>query len=97
MLFRIGGEEFALLLPATRLADALALAEDLRARVAHTELVDGRRVSISIGVSEYHDGQSVADWIADADAAVYAAKRGGRNCVVRGGAVSLQPSALSPF
>jgi diguanylate cyclase (GGDEF)-like protein len=81
LLFRIGGEEFALLLPRTRLEAALAIAERLRELIAASRLVDGRALSISVGVSELRDDQSTLEWIADADRALYAAKRGGRNQV----------------
>lgn len=82
-LFRTGGEEFALLLANAPAADALAVAEDLRARVEQAVLLDGRTVSISIGVTELRDGQSAQDWIEEADEALYAAKRAGRNRVAR--------------
>jgi diguanylate cyclase len=83
-VFRTGGEEFALLLADANVADALAVGEDLRARVANAALLNGRNVSISVGVSELRDGQSVHAWIDASDEALYAAKRGGRNRVVGG-------------
>ncbi len=80
-LCRIGGEEFALLLEGTSFARALTVAEDLRALVAEAALLDGTGVSISIGVSELRPWQSAQAWIDDADAALYLAKRSGRNRV----------------
>jgi diguanylate cyclase (GGDEF)-like protein len=80
-LFRIGGEEFALLLAGATFPDAWRIAEQLRARVAAATLIDGRRVSISIGVSEWSPEDSADAWMHDADAALYHAKRGGRNRV----------------
>jgi diguanylate cyclase (GGDEF)-like protein len=81
VLFRIGGEEFALLLAGAAGADALAAGEDIRACVESARLLGSRAVTISIGVSELTDGLSPRDWIAEADQALYAAKRRGRNRV----------------
>jgi diguanylate cyclase (GGDEF)-like protein len=80
-LFRSGGEEFVLLLSGTRFSDALSVAEDLRTLVQDASLVAGRPLSISIGVVELASEQSIAEWIAEADAALYRAKRAGRNRV----------------
>lgn len=80
-LFRAGGEEFVLLLSGTRFADALSVAEDLRRLVQDARLVAGAHVSISIGVVELAQEQSASDWIEEADAALYRAKRAGRNRV----------------
>src|SRR4030095_11371451 len=52
LLFRTGGEEFVLLLSGTRLNAALAAAEQLRAFVAASRLIDGNTISISLGVTE---------------------------------------------
>jgi diguanylate cyclase (GGDEF)-like protein len=94
VLFRVGGEEFMILLPGTRYAGALAAAEDLRLLVAHSTLIDGTRMSISLGVSELQMGQSVGSWIEDADVAVYRAKQGGRNRVRMSGRMPVSPSSL---
>jgi diguanylate cyclase len=81
VLFRIGGEEFAVLLAGAAGADALAVGEDIRACVEGARLLGARVVTISIGISELADGQSARAWIAEADEALYAAKRRGRNRV----------------
>jgi diguanylate cyclase (GGDEF)-like protein len=78
-LFRLGGEEFVLLLSGAKFADALSIAEELRRLVQDARLVVGWEVSISVGVVELAGDQSIADWIAEADAALYRAKRAGRN------------------
>lgn len=83
---RIGGEEFALLLPEGALSGAAQLAERLRATIAaHEFFVEGQmvRVTCSFGVASL-DPQSpgsARDLYERADSALYAAKAAGRNCV----------------
>ena len=85
LLFRTGGEEFVLLLPRIGLAAAQGVAEELRQRVAQAELVPGQTVTVSIGVGALVPGQDVDAWLRTADAALYEAKRQGRNRVVVAG------------
>lgn len=83
---RLGGEEFGILLADVDEAHGLRLAEDIRARIAaHLMPVGlGLRVTASFGVSALSPSlTAAAQWIAQADMALYAAKRSGRNrCVV---------------
>lgn len=87
MLARYGGEEFAMVLPGADPAAAAALAERLRQAVADAPVpapLADRRLTISIGVAVYPGGGLPADasWLLRrADAALYAAKRAGRNRV----------------
>jgi two-component system cell cycle response regulator len=83
-VFRYGGEEFVVVLPEQSLADAVAAMERVRAVVqglgiAHSVVSPTRTLTMSVGVAEH--GNDSASWIARADAALYAAKREGRNCV----------------
>jgi diguanylate cyclase (GGDEF)-like protein len=80
---RNGGEEFAVLLPDTEISSALAIAERIRAGIAEISL-PGTDVSvtISIGVSGFPDHANTLDRLERlADAALYLAKRLGRNRV----------------
>jgi diguanylate cyclase (GGDEF)-like protein len=80
---RLGGEEFAMLLPETGGEEAVVVAERLRQALAgHVmQLADGRalRVTASFGIAALADDKAVADWLARADTMLYAAKAGGRN------------------
>ena len=83
---RFGGEEFAVFLPETDILGAVDVAEDIRRRVAELDLPcasDHARLTVSIGVAALrpeHETNPVS-LIGLADAALYAAKGAGRNCV----------------
>lgn len=84
---RIGGEEFAVLLPSTDLPRAAVVAERLRSGVASQVVhFDGQRIryTVSLGVASLADGIGGIDLLLGrADQALYAAKRAGRNRVER--------------
>jgi diguanylate cyclase (GGDEF)-like protein len=78
---RYGGEEFAVLLPATDAAAAAKVAERIRSAVEHQEFPHSA-ITVSIGVSDLAlAGEDADALIASADAALYRAKREGRNRV----------------
>lgn len=85
---RYGGEEFALLLPRTRGEQAVKLGDNIRVLVSGRKLVkrnsgeDLGRITISAGVAQYNAGEALSAFVQRADAALYAAKRKGRNIVV---------------
>lgn len=81
---RIGGEEFAILLPGSNLAAARLFAEHVRSTyttVAGGEHPDWATISASFGVAEFLRGEEPSQFLSRADDALYAAKRDGRNRV----------------
>jgi diguanylate cyclase (GGDEF)-like protein len=82
---RYGGEEFLLLLPGVELLDALNTVERIRA-LTETKLnilaKIERKVTVSIGLTQYIPGESVLDLFSRGDVAMYMAKSGGRNQVM---------------
>ena len=88
LVARLGGDEFGLLLPGASphytAGIAIRLCESLASRPlvmrGHPEVSE--RITLSIGVAARHAGESSASWYARADAALYQAKRSGRNQVV---------------
>lgn len=88
---RYGGEEFAILLPFTKLEEAIAVAQRLRKAVEMTSIeVPNEKeatkltinVTVSIGVNEYVASDNAQDLYKKADKALYDAKTHGRNKVV---------------
>jgi diguanylate cyclase len=87
LVARVGGDEFGLLLSEVSLrytaGIAIRLCELLAARPlvlrGHPEV--NERITLSIGVAAWHSGETSANWYARADAALYQAKRSGRNRV----------------
>jgi diguanylate cyclase (GGDEF)-like protein/hemerythrin-like metal-binding protein len=80
-LFRWGGEEFLVLAAATGYRNAAVFAETLRAQVEKHVFPRVGHLSISVGVAEHLGSESAAVWFGRVDAAMYAAKEAGRNCV----------------
>jgi diguanylate cyclase (GGDEF)-like protein len=81
---RWGGEEFLIVLPATRDLDALELAERLRARVEALQVADRHQcpvpATLSIGIAPLAANETGSSWLKRADEALYRAKAEGRNC-----------------
>ena len=84
---RFGGEEFVLLLPHTRAVDAFRIADRIRDHISGLSLLtpDGQsvQVTVSVGVAALDAGsrRQLSELLAAADAALYRAKRDGRNQV----------------
>lgn len=88
---RYGGEEFVLLLPETDVEGALAVAHRLMQAlreqdIEHASSPISGQVTLSIGLIsvQANKGSSPAQWLAQADLALYKAKAQGRNRIVRG-------------
>jgi len=81
LAYRLGGEEFLVLLPGGDRDSARTMAEELRAAVARDSIA-GLRCTMSFGVTASSDGTfDFQHLFAEADGALYAAKQGGRNRV----------------
>jgi diguanylate cyclase len=84
---RFGGEEFVVLLPDTTLEGARALAEQIRAALGKGRVRDAQgtsigQVTVSIGIARAKSADTIESLLERADAALYAAKRAGRNQIV---------------
>ncbi|RKE39698.1 diguanylate cyclase (GGDEF)-like protein [Paraburkholderia sp. BL23I1N1] len=82
---RLGGEEFGVLCPATSSAEAVRLLDRLRVRLASAapaELPRGLKYTFSVGVDQHRRDESLAQLMARADGALYAAKASGRDRVM---------------
>ncbi len=80
-LFRYGGDEFVVLAPDLDIASSSGLADDLRQKIAEFKTSTNQKVSVSIGVAQYIEGDSSGDWLRQTDEALFEAKRRGRNIV----------------
>ncbi len=78
---RWGGEEFIIVSANTRRHRAQEMAEKLRRLIAAERFVDGLEVTVSIGVAQIHEGESLEGLFSRTDQALYRAKEEGRNRV----------------
>jgi diguanylate cyclase (GGDEF)-like protein len=93
---RWGGEEFLLIFPGTKVADARAIAERLRRSLHQREWPAGMRVTGSFGVAQASQGEDLVEAIRRADEAMYAAKSQGRDRVELAPSAQGRPSLPPP-
>ena len=81
--YRYGGEEFTVILPETDANAAVTVAQRIKDAVEKTNLTSNSKgtITLSIGVTEYKNGETVSDFIKRADQAMYASKGKGRDCI----------------
>lgn len=94
-LFRVGGEEFLVVLPSTELTGAMLVADKLRKLIADSSF-NGKTASVdvtlSLGVAELAAKQTWVEWLNAADTALLEAKRKGRNQVRKASKAALETS-----
>lgn len=87
MAARFGGEEFVILLPDTDITGAEIVAEQIRKAIAKRKLKDKVRnqdygkITVSLGIAQFQQGEQSSDLLKRADQALYQAKENGRNRV----------------
>lgn len=89
-LYRVGGEEFAVILAGSGADSAAIMAERLRKKISEQRFDDGLPlITASFGVAELdEDLVTAGDWLKCADISLYASKNNGRNCVTSNRTVS---------
>jgi diguanylate cyclase (GGDEF)-like protein len=102
-LARLGGEEFAVLLPEIGASGARTAAERLRAALETASTASSAQqpeekasYTVSIGVATHQGSESVAELLHRADIALYEAKASGRNRVVAASAATTDLAAMQP-
>jgi len=81
VLCRIGGEEFAIILPETNRESAVFVAEKIRKVIAEQRYIANEQVTISLGVESYNGNYDFNTFYKAVDTLLYRSKAGGKNCV----------------
>ena len=81
-IFRLGGEEFAIIAPESNLSQAVIIAEKYRALTEKADFAIGHKITISAGVSQLTQRDNKESLYKRTDSALYKAKSCGRNCVI---------------
>lgn len=80
-IYRFGGEEFIIFPMSIELPKAIKFADEIRALIEESKIVDNLVVTASFAVAQYQQGESAENWIHRADIALYQAKKSGKNRV----------------
>jgi len=78
-IFRLGGEEFLVLLYNTNLKNAINIAEELRLSISESRILPQEKITVSLGISTIQENENYLNWIKRADEKLYLAKDNGRN------------------
>lgn len=81
ILCRIGGEEFAVILPEIGLESAAIVAEKIRSAIESENYVDGEKITVSVGVGSFKEGDDFNAFYRAVDSLLYDAKENGKNRV----------------
>lgn len=76
---RYGGDEFVIILPETKLKDAVKTGEKIKEKISYLKLLSN--VSLTIGVAQFHKGMTRYDLVLSADVSLRQAKKAGKNRV----------------
>ena len=94
-VFRLGGEEFMVLLFGADLEEGQEVAEDLRSMIESTSFLAQHPITVSLGVATLLANENLADWVKRSDEHLYIAKSSGRNKVVYQNSVNTFESSPS--
>lgn len=81
-IFRVGGEEFAILIKEQNIHNIEILTEKLRELVEHADIISEKKITISLGASCLKANDNIQSWTKRTDEMLYLAKEQGRNQVV---------------
>ncbi len=81
VICRIGGEEFAVILPETNLEEACSVAEKIRSAVEAQTYIADKKVTISLGVDTFEEKYDFNSFYRAVDSFLYKSKNNGKNCV----------------
>ncbi len=82
-LYRIGGDEFAILCQGEDFNHAFQLASQIHASFNASELHEQHNITLSMAVAQKESDESVREWLSRLDSALYKAKKSGRNQIVK--------------
>lgn len=91
---RVGGEEFAVLLPGAGIPSAFTVAEKMRQAVEAFEFEGVGHITISIGIADLISGDDLQRWYTRADTALYLSKNNGRNRTVTSDMLSISDERI---